>query len=135
MSAAVPATTTARFQAFQAHHGPIAGPLTDRILGTMLDRAIFRFFDYSPQVPLGVFVANEMKRLSPDILAILELAADWSSDPLKAAERQLRPDLDAKAKAEAEAKKRAEEAALQSALTAKADAFMEQLKSGALTLA
>jgi hypothetical protein len=128
-------TPAARFQEFEASHGAIESPLADRLLGVFFERAINRYFEYPQSGTLQAYVSEEIKRLSPDILAVLELAADWQSDPLQAAGRILRADLDAKAQAEEEDRKRREDEALKVAIRAKADAFMEQLTQGGAAVA
>jgi len=131
-----PTTTAARFEAFEAHHGPLESGLADQILLHVMKEAVSRFSAY-PQdrgTTLAGFVANDFRTKAADILSLMELAADWSADPMKAAARQLRAELDAKAADEAAAKKREEDAATQAAIRAKADAFMAQLQSGAVAL-
>ncbi len=135
MTTAVPLVTLNRFQTFAANHGPLESPLALSILETFFTRSISRFYDHSQEGTLQDWVERQLKAQAPDILAVLELAAQWSADPLKAAEGQLRAALEAKTKAESDAKAQADEAILQAAVKAKAEAFMSQLKKGASALA
>ena len=130
-----PAATLNRFQTFAAHHGPLKSPLAISILETFFQRAITRYHDHNQPGRLQDFVEQQIKGQAPDILAVLELAADWCDDPMKAADRQLRADLEAKTTSEAAAKKSADDATFQAAVKAKADAFMVQLKKSASAIA
>jgi hypothetical protein len=120
-------TPADRFQTFQAAHGLLESPMADRILSAFFTRAIERYHQHGPSsfngATLAVAVADEIKRQAPDILAVLELAADWSTDPLAAAARQVRPELESKANAEAAAKRREEENQLRAEIQKKADQF------------
>lgn len=131
----IPTATLNRFQTFAANHGPLESPLAHSILETFFTRSISRFYDHSQEGTLQDWVERQFKAQAPDILAVLELAAAWSADPMKAAEGQLRANLEAKTTAEAAAKKQADDAILEAAVRVKAEAFMAQLKKGASALA
>lgn len=127
------ADTLDRFRTFKAQHGPLESGLTDRILGDFFTFFINRAFEMSRQGSsrdsIGDQVAKMLAAHAPDVLAVVELAAQWGADPMKAAESQLRPELEAKAQAEAAARKRHEEAQLRAAINAKAEAFAKEALS------
>ena len=135
MTPSIPTTTLNRFQAFAANHGPLESPLAISILETFFTRSISRFYDHSQEGTLQDWVERQFKIQAADILACLELAAQWSADPLKAAEGQLRADLEAKTTLEAIAKKRDDDATLEAAVKAKAESFLSQLKKSASAIA
>lgn len=129
----IPESTLEAFKSFRAAHGPIESPLAERILSSFFDRAIGAAFEArrvgsNGFKNIGTYVLDEFARISPDVLAVLELAADWAADPLKAAEAQLRPALEAKAKAEAEELKRRQEAELRAEVQKRTDALMASLE-------
>lgn len=121
-------TLAERFNVFDERHGTTESPLKDRILTAFIERALNEHEHYSRSEPVGAYVADRFKSWAPEILMVLELAADWSADPTKAAARQLRSELEAKVKADEEARQRREDQAIASAVKEKADAFLQGLK-------
>lgn len=123
-----PVAVAARFEDFDAHHGPIEGSLKDAILSSIFEKIINRYFDYSQSKPLGAYVQNEMKRLAPEVLSILELAQEWTTSPMDAARHQLRQDLEAKAETERQEREQRQEAEIRAEVRRKTEEILADLK-------
>lgn len=129
----IPESTLEAFKSFRAAHGPLESPLAERILSSFFDRAICAAFEAKRMgsngfKSIGSSVLDEFARDSADVLAVLELAASWSADPMKAAEAQLRPALAARAEAERDETKRRQEAELRAEVQKRTDALMASLE-------
>lgn len=121
------ATITERFQIMAENHGPLESPIAHRLLANIMEESINRFHS-QPDGNLADFVVTRMKNRAADILIILELAADWSNDPVKAAGRLLRPEIEADAQRRAEALDREKQSAIEAAVQVEADKFKASLK-------
>lgn len=127
------ATATERFQIMAENHGPLESPIADRLLAHIMETAISRYYGHRTGT-LADFVTGQLKTQAADILAVLELAADWSKDPVSAAGRLLRTDLDADARRRAEELERDKQAAIEAAVQDAADRFKATLKVEGPTL-
>ena len=128
-------TPAEQFRTFQAQHGPLDSPLADAILGKFIEKAFDSYFEtlygHQNKYSLDEYVRSYVKQHAAGLLGVLELAADWSKDPLQASERMLRDDLAKLAQDEEDERKRQDDAARAVAVKKVSDDFLAQLQAGA----